>query len=153
MSLGGQNHPWVENHCPKRMLTKMYILTGVCSLLFCLLLLCWVYKEQIKGFPGGSVVKSLPCNAGDTCLIPGLGRSHVLRSNWAHTPQLLKPVHLEPMLRNKRTHRNEKPAHHKKSSPRQMQLKKACVQQGRPTTTKQEKRFKNLKKKKVSMSL
>ena len=29
------------------------------------------------GFPGGSVVKSLPANAGDA----GLGRSHTLRSN------------------------------------------------------------------------
>ena len=27
------------------------------------------------GFPGGSVVKKLPTNAGDTGLIPGLGRS------------------------------------------------------------------------------
>ena len=27
------------------------------------------------GFPGGSVVKSLPANAGDQGLIPGLGRS------------------------------------------------------------------------------
>ena len=26
-------------------------------------------------------------------------------------PQLLKPVHLEPVLRNKRSHRHEKPAH------------------------------------------
>ena len=30
---------------------------------------------------------------------------------WAHVPQLLKPVRLEPVLRNKRSHRNEKPAH------------------------------------------
>ena len=28
-----------------------------------------------QGFPGGSVVKNLPANAGDTGLIPGLGRS------------------------------------------------------------------------------
>ena len=27
------------------------------------------------GFPGGSVVKNLPANAGDLGLIPGLGRS------------------------------------------------------------------------------
>ena len=27
------------------------------------------------GFPGGSVVKNLPANPGDTGLIPGLGRS------------------------------------------------------------------------------
>ena len=31
---------------------------------------------------------------------------------WAHMPQLLTPVRLEPMLCNKRCHRNEKPVHH-----------------------------------------
>ena len=30
---------------------------------------------------------------------------------WARVPQLLKPAHLEPVLRNKRSHHNEKPAH------------------------------------------
>ena len=33
------------------------------------------------GFPGGSVVKSLPANAGDTGSIPDPGRSHVLGGN------------------------------------------------------------------------
>ena len=34
------------------------------------------YSElTISGFPGGSVVKNLPASAGDTGLIPGLGRS------------------------------------------------------------------------------
>ena len=33
---------------------------------------------------------------------------------WARKPQLLKPVHLEPVLCNKRSHRNEKPAHSNK---------------------------------------
>ena len=28
---------------------------------------------------------------------------------WARVLQLLKPVHLEPVLRNERSHRNEKP--------------------------------------------
>ena len=35
----------------------------------------------IMGFPGGSVVKNLPANAGDTGWIPDLGRFHVPRSN------------------------------------------------------------------------
>ena len=39
--------------------------------------------------PGGPVNKNLPANAGDTGLIPGLGRFHVLQGNWAHVPQLL----------------------------------------------------------------
>ena len=33
------------------------------------------------GFPGGAVVKNLPANEGDTGLSPGLGRSHMARSN------------------------------------------------------------------------
>ena len=33
------------------------------------------------GFPGGSVVKNPPANAGDRSLIPGLGRSHMSWDN------------------------------------------------------------------------
>ena len=33
------------------------------------------------GFPDGAVVESLPANAGDTGSSPGLGRSHMPRSN------------------------------------------------------------------------
>ena len=35
------------------------------------------------------MVESLPASAGDTGSSPGLGRSHMLRSNWAREPQLL----------------------------------------------------------------
>ena len=35
----------------------------------------------LQGFPGGAVVESLPANAGDTGSSPGLGRSHMPRSN------------------------------------------------------------------------
>ena len=38
-------------------------------------------KEICGGFPGGPVVKNPPCNARDTGSIPGLGRSHMLRSS------------------------------------------------------------------------
>ena len=31
--------------------------------------------DSISGFPGGSVVKNLPANAGEATSIPGLGRS------------------------------------------------------------------------------
>ena len=55
------------------------------------------YKEKRKkdekqvsgGFPGGTVVKNLPANAGDTGSSPGMGRSHIPRSSWAREPQLL----------------------------------------------------------------
>ena len=78
---------------------------------------------MIEDFPGGSVVKNLPANAGDMGSSPGPGRSHMLQSNQAHVPQLLslcsrarkprllKPVRLEPVLHNKRSHCNEKPTH------------------------------------------
>ena len=33
------------------------------------------------GFPGGAVVENLPANAGDASSSPGLGRSHMPRSN------------------------------------------------------------------------
>ena len=42
-----------------------------------------------KGFPGGAVVKNPPASVGDTGSSPGLGRSHMLRSNKAHAPQVL----------------------------------------------------------------
>ena len=38
-------------------------------------------KKCQLGFPGGAVVENLPANAGDTGSSPGLGRSHMPRSN------------------------------------------------------------------------
>ena len=38
-------------------------------------------KRYVEGFPGGSVVKSLAAKAGETGLIPALGRSQVPWSN------------------------------------------------------------------------
>ena len=35
----------------------------------------------LLGFPGGSMVKNPPANAGDTGSIPDSGRSHMLHSN------------------------------------------------------------------------
>ena len=37
-----------------------------------------VYKINKHDFPGSSVVKNPPADAGDTGLIPGPGRSHML---------------------------------------------------------------------------
>ena len=38
-------------------------------------------KRNLLGFPGGAVVENLPASAGDTGSSPGLGRSHMPRSN------------------------------------------------------------------------
>ena len=43
----------------------------------------WIFqfKKAGLGFPGGTVVKNPPANAGDRGSIPGPGRSHVPWSN------------------------------------------------------------------------
>ena len=43
----------------------------------------------MRGFPGGAVVESPPANAGDAGSSPGLGGSHMPRSDWAREPRLL----------------------------------------------------------------
>ena len=40
-----------------------------------------IFKKSFRGFPGGAVVKNLPAHAGDTGSSPGLGRSHMPRSD------------------------------------------------------------------------
>ena len=49
------------------------------------------------------------------------GLQPVSHNYWACMSQLLKPARLEPVLRNKRSHFNEKPAHHNEDP---MQTKK-----------------------------
>ena len=55
---------------------------------------------------------------------------------WARVLQQLKPMCLEPVLRNKRSHRNESPHIATNSSPHSPQLEKASTQQWRPNTAK-----------------
>ena len=43
--------------------------------------MCTSFKDALKGLPGGAVVESLPANAGDTGSSPGLGGSHMPRSD------------------------------------------------------------------------
>ena len=76
------------------------------------------------------MVKNPPANAGDTGSILVLedptcrGATKPVRHNdwvcalepvshnyWARVPQPLTPAHLEPVLRNKRSHSSEKPVH------------------------------------------
>ena len=44
---------------------------------------------QERDFPGGPVVRSLPSNAGDMGLIPGLGRFHMPQNSETRAPQTL----------------------------------------------------------------
>ena len=93
-------------------------------------------KTNEEGFPGGSAVKNLLCNARDTGSIPGPGGCHMPQATkpvrhhhwastlelethnyWAHGLQLLKPKCLELVLHNKGSLCNEKPTHCKEEEP------------------------------------
>ena len=93
-------------------------------------------KLENWGFPGGAVVESLPANAGDTGSSPGLGRSHMPRSSWAHEPQLLslRVWSLCSATREAAIVRGPRTA--MKSVPRSLQLEKALAQKRRPNTAK-----------------
>ena len=81
------------------------------------------FKNGQQDFPGGTVVKNPPANSGTrvralvqedpTCHGATKARGPQLLSlrSRAREPQLLKPARLEPVLRNKRSHCNEKPTH------------------------------------------
>ena len=93
-------------------------------------------RSNDLGFPGGAVVENLPANAGDMGSSPGLGRSHMSRSNWAREPQLLslRVWSLCSATREAATVRGPRTA--MKSGPRSPQLEKALAQKQRPNTAK-----------------
>ena len=82
------------------------------------------------------MVETLPANAGDAGSGPGLGGSHMLRSNWAREPQLLSlciwslcsAAGEAAMVRGLRTAM--------KSGPRLPQLEKALAQKRSSNTAK-----------------
>ena len=85
-------------------------------------------KTEVLGFPGGAVVENLPANAGDAGSSPGLGRSHMPRSDWAREPQLLslRVWSLCPATREATIVRG--PCTVVKSGPRLPELEKALAQ-------------------------
>ena len=107
-----------------------------------------MWYKNTWGFPGGSVVKYPPANAGDKSLMPGLGGSHMQRTNKACMPQLLscsrawEPQLLSPrattearvpVLCNKRGPHSENPAPHHWSS---LQLEKSPCSNADPAQPK-----------------
>ena len=88
------------------------------------------------------MVENLPANAGDTGSSPGLGRSHMPRSNWAREPQLLSlrvwslcsATREAAIVRGLRTTM-------KSVVPHLPQLEKALAQKRRPNTAKKKKKF------------
>ena len=87
------------------------------------------------GFPGGAVVESLPANARNAGSGPGLGGSHMPRSDSAREPQLLS-LRVCSLCSAMRGRDGERPAHRDeewtphpmKSGPRLPQLEKALAQ-------------------------
>ena len=86
------------------------------------------------GFPGGAVVENPPANAGDTGSSPGLGRSHMPRSNQAHEPQLLSLRVWSLCSATREAAIVRGPHTAVKSGPRSPQLEKALAQKRRPST-------------------
>ena len=88
-------------------------------------------KQRInknKGFPGGAVVENLPANARDTGSSPGMGRSHVLQSNWAREPQVLSLRVWSPCSATREAAIVRGPRTAMKSGPHLPQLEKALAQ-------------------------
>ena len=86
------------------------------------------HQKVYMGFPGGTVVESLPANAGDTGLSPGLGRSHMPRSSWAREPQLLSLRVWSLCSATREAATVKGPRNAMKSDPHLPQLEKALAQ-------------------------
>ena len=92
--------------------------------------------KKNPGFPGGAVVGSLPASEGDTGSSPGLGGSHMPRSDWACGPRLLSlsvwslcsAIGEATIVRGPRTAM--------RSGPHSPQLERAFAQKQRPNTAK-----------------
>ena len=107
----------------------------------------WKVSKMLNqwGFPGGAVVENLPASAGDTGSSPGLGGSHMPRSNWAREPQLLNLRVWSLCSTTREAAIVRGPCTAMKSGPRSPQLEKALAQKQRPNTAKN--KLINLKKK------
>ena len=95
-----------------------------------------IIKSYFMGFPGGAVVENLPASAGDTGSSPGLGRSHMPRSNWAREPQLLSLRIWRLCSATREATIVRGPCTAMKSGPRLPQLEEALAQKRRPNTAK-----------------
>ena len=82
------------------------------------------------------MVGNPPANAGDMGSSPGLGRSHMLWSNWTREPQLLSLRVWSLCSATREAVMVRGPPTAMKSGPRLPQLEKALAQKRRPNTAK-----------------
>ena len=80
------------------------------------------------------MVESLPANAGDAGSSPGLGRSHMPRSDWAREPQLLSLRIWSLRSATREAAIVRAPHTTMRSGPRLPQLERALAQKRRPNT-------------------
>ena len=71
--------PWAPKESSGICIKQIKFVPG--SLFLFLFCLNFYFKFILGGFPGGTVVKNPPANAGDTGSSPSPGRSHMLWSN------------------------------------------------------------------------
>ena len=82
------------------------------------------------------MVENLPANAGDTGSSPGLGRSHMPRSSWAHELQLLSLRVWSLCSATREAVIGRGPRTAMRSGPRSPQLQEALAQKRKPNTAK-----------------
>ena len=80
------------------------------------------------------MVENLPANAGDTGSHPGLGRSHMPRSDWARETQLLSLRVWSLCSETREAAIVKGPCTAMKNGPHLPQLEKALAQKRRPNT-------------------
>ena len=61
-------------------------------------------KHEHLDLPDGTADENPPANEGDTDSIPGLGRFHIPWATKTSEPEEPRPVYLEPVVHNKRSH-------------------------------------------------
>ena len=107
----------------------------------------WGTRQVLIDFPSGAVDRSSPVIVGtqvqflvqeDSTCCGTMKLAHQLLNlcSRPHKPQLPEPLSLEPMLRNRRRHHNEKPSHRNKEEPRFASAREGCTQQQRPSAAK-----------------
>ena len=126
---------WTNLHSHQQCVRGSLFTTSSQALVFLIASLtvvrCYLKILANQDFPGGAVVKNPSAMQGTqaqalvqedpTCRRATKPMRHkywacalesASHNYWARVPQLLKSARLEPVLRNKRSHRNEKPMNH-----------------------------------------
>ena len=97
---------------------------------------CEFLRKGYLDFPGDAIRDTnLPANAENVGSIPGVSRFHMPPST-KPVPQLLKPECLEPVLCNKRIHRDGEPSYHKEERPPTTLTRESQHTARRPNATK-----------------